>query len=154
MYILGTIPQGTCHHRDVQCWGPPGVGHWISYQLPVSWTAYCLRLTPVSHHTVESTKALVLFSSPTESHWPDTSLSPWNEDRQREDDFPGSWLTWSFSFHTHTPSPISSLLVTKSCPAWCYLTSEGLNKSIKYLPCTRMSVQKSSHLKHRNVHIK
>ena len=26
--------------------------HWISYQLPVPWTAYCLRLTPVSQHTV------------------------------------------------------------------------------------------------------
>ena len=33
---------------------------------PVPWTAYCLRLTPGSHHTVDSSKPLLLFCSPTE----------------------------------------------------------------------------------------
>ena len=41
-----------------------------------------------------------------------TSSSPCNQDQQHEDDFPGSWLAWSFSLHTHTPFPSSSLLVT------------------------------------------
>ena len=41
-----------------------------------------------------------------------TSSSPWNQDQQHEDDFPGSWLAWSCSLHTHTPFPSSSLLVT------------------------------------------
>ena len=40
--------------------------HWISYQLPVPWTAYCLRLTLVRRLTVDSTKLLVLFYSPRE----------------------------------------------------------------------------------------
>ena len=61
---------------------------------------------------------------------PNMSSSPWTQDQQHEDNFPGSWLTWSCSLHTHTPYPISFLLVTKSCPGWCYLIAEGLNKSI------------------------
>ena len=76
-----------------------------------------------------------------ESLRPDMSSSPWNQDQQHEDDFPGFWLTWTCSLHTRTPFPISSLLVTKSCPDWCYLIVEGSNKSIEYLPCIHMSVQ-------------
>ena len=128
MYTLGTIPQGTCHHRNVQCWGPPGIGYWISYQLPVPWIAYWG--SPLS--TVTQLTQLNLWFSfihlYKESLRPGTSSCPWNQDQQHEDDFPGSWLTWSCSLHTHTPSPISSLLVTKSCPGLCYLIAEGLNK--------------------------
>ena len=42
MYILGEIPQGLQHHRDVAYWGPPGFWHWITSQLlypgqPTAW---------------------------------------------------------------------------------------------------------------------
>ena len=47
-----------------------------------------------------------------ESLRPDPPSSPWNQDQQHKDDFPGSWVTQSFTLHTHTPSPISSLLVS------------------------------------------
>ena len=60
----------------------------------------------------------------------DTSSSPWSQRQQHEDNLLGSWSTCSFSLHTHTPSPISSLLTTKSRPVWWCLISEGLNKLI------------------------
>ena len=57
----GNLPSQTCAvlRSTWNC-------RWISYQHPVPCTAYCLRLTPVSSPTLESTKPLVLFSSPTE----------------------------------------------------------------------------------------
>ena len=96
---------------------------------PAPWTASRLRLTPVSRHTINSTKPLVLFYSPTERvtetrhvvFCVESRSTTWRR---------LSWWTWSFSLHTHTSSPISSLLVTKLCPGWCYLISEGLNKLI------------------------
>ena len=63
-------------------------------------------------HSHRATKLLVLFYSPTESLRPGTSSSAWNQDQQHEDDFLASWLTGSFSLHTHTFFPISFLLVS------------------------------------------
>ena len=104
--------RGTCHLRDVEYWRPPGFCPLHPLPAPVPWTACCLRLTPVSHHTVTSTKLLILFYSPTESLRPVTSSSAWNQDQQHKDDFPASWLTGSFSLHIHTLFPVSLLLVT------------------------------------------
>ena len=66
MYILGKIPQGL----------PPTSLRWGALRstriltldhlpAPVPWTAYSLRLTPVSCRTVDSTKPLGPFHSPT-----------------------------------------------------------------------------------------
>ena len=76
----------------------------------------CMRLTPVNCHTVTSTKPLILFLLQRESLRPDMCSSPWNQDQQHEDDFPGSWLPWPFSLHSHPPSPshLSWSLIT-SC---------------------------------------
>ena len=77
----------------------------------------CMKLTPVNCHTVTSTKPLVLFVHlQRESLRPDMCSSPWNQDQQHEHDLPGSWLSWSFSLHSHTPFPshLSWSLIT-SC---------------------------------------
>ena len=80
-------------HRDVECEvhqdsdiGSPT----SSCTLDIDF----VRLTPVSCHTVDSTKPLVLlFHLQRESLRPDTSSSPWNQEQQHEDDFPGSCLS-------------------------------------------------------------
>ena len=105
--------------RDVECWGPPGFWHWISYQLltaPTSKdqgqpTAWGSPLAVITQSTLLNL-CFCFVHLQKESLRPDTSSSPWNQDQQHEDDFPGSWVTGSFSPDTHTPSPISSLLVT------------------------------------------
>ena len=155
MYILGTIPQGNCCHRDVRVevhW-ELDTGSATSSLYPGQPTAWGSPLWAVLQLTLLNLWFSFIHLQK-ESLRPDMSSSPWNQDQQHEDDFPGSWLTWTCSLHTRTPFPISSLLVTKSCPDWCYLIVEGLNKSIEYLPCIHMSVQQSPHLKHTNVHIK
>ena len=78
---------------------------------PVPWTAYCLSLTLVSRHAVDSPKRFCFIHLQKQSLRPDMSSSPRNQDQQHKDDFPGSWLTQSFFLDIHTPSPISSLLV-------------------------------------------
>ena len=127
MYILGKIPQGTCHLRNVEYQCPPWFCPLDPLPAPVPWTACCLRLNPVSHRTVTATKLLVLFYSPTESLRPGTSSSAWNQDQQHKDDFLASWLTGSYSLHTH---PLSHLISPGpwSCVVWWHLISEGLNK--------------------------
>ena len=113
MYILGKIPQGL-PTTSLRCGvlRPTRILTLDHLPAPIPWTAYCLRLTPVSHHTVTSTKLLILFYSPTESLRPVTSSSAWNQDQQHRDDFPASWLTGYFSLHIHTLFPVSCLLVT------------------------------------------
>ena len=113
MYILAEIPQGLQHHRDVAYWGPPGFWHWISYQLlyPGQPTAWGSPLSAVAWSTLLNVWSRFIHSQE-ESLRPDTSSSPWNQNRQHKDDFPGSRLTWSFSLCSHTPSPFSSPMVT------------------------------------------
>ena len=106
MYILGKFHMDPLlHHRDVEC----EVHQDSDVGSPTSSCTLdidCVRLTPVSCHTVDSSKPLVLlFHLQRESLRPDTPSSPWNQEQQREDDFPGSWLSWSFSLHTHTRFP-------------------------------------------------
>ena len=95
---------------------------------PVPWTSTAWG-SPLSAVT-ESTLLNLWFSSThlqKECLRPDPSSSAWNQDQQHEDDFPGLYVTLSFTLHTHTPCPVSSLPVSESCPAWWYLISEGLN---------------------------
>ena len=109
IYILGKIPQGLQHHRDVEYWGPPGFWHWISYQLlyPGQPTAWSSPLSAVTELTL-----LNLWFCSThlqkECLRPDPSSSPWNQDQQHEDDFPGPWVTRSFTLHTHSLSHLVS----------------------------------------------
>ena len=112
IYILGKIPHGPpTHYRNVECWGPPGFWHRIIYQFlyPGHPTAWGSPLSTVTHSTLLNL-GFCFIHLQKESLIPDTS--PWNQDQQHEDNFPGSWLTWSVSLHMHTPFPISSLLVT------------------------------------------
>ena len=84
--------------------------HWISYQLlwlghPIAWGS------PLSAHTLLALLNFgpVLFTY-RKSHWGQTHLLLHGikiTKRRRL-----SWLPWSFSPHSHTPFPISSLLVT------------------------------------------
>ena len=66
MYILGKIPQGL-PTTSLRCGvlRPTRILTLDHLPAPIPWTAYCLRLTPVSCHTVDSTKPLVSFHSPT-----------------------------------------------------------------------------------------
>ena len=112
MYILGKLPQGACHLRDVEYRHPPGFCPLDPLPAPAPWTACCLRLKPLSRHTLTSTKLLTLFYSATESLRPVRSSSAWNQDQRLKDDFPASWLTGSFSLHIHTFLPVSFLLIT------------------------------------------
>ena len=65
MYILGKIPQGL-PPTSLRCGvlRPTMILTLDLLPASVPWTAYCLRLTPVSCHTVDSTKPLFLFHSP------------------------------------------------------------------------------------------
>ena len=71
MYILGKIPQGL-PTTSLRCGVLRSTRILTLDHLPapIPWTAYCLRLTPVSCHTVDSTKPLVLCYSPTERTCP------------------------------------------------------------------------------------
>ena len=148
MYILGTIPQEKCCVSE-RCAVLRSTWNWTLDQ-PTAWGSPLWAGTQAALLNVW----VSLIRLQKESLRPDTSSSPWNQDQRHEDDFPGSWLTWSCSLHTHTPSPISSLLLIKSCPHWCYLIAERLNKLTEHLSCPCMSVQKSPHLIHTNVHVK
>ena len=138
MYILGKIPQGLQHHRDVEYWGPPGFWHWISYQLlyPGQPTAWGSPLWAVLQLTLLNLWFSFIHLQK-ESLRPDTSPA-WNQDHRTKTTF---LITMVLLSSQSTRFPISSLLVTKSCPDWCYLIVEGSNKSIEYLPCIHMSVQ-------------
>ena len=112
MYILGKIPQGLQHHRDVEYWCPPGFWHWISYQLlyPAQPTSWGSPLAVITQSTLLNL-CFCFVHLQKESLRPGTSSSPRNQDQQHKDDFPGSWLTGSFSLHTYILFPVSSLLV-------------------------------------------
>ena len=111
MYILGkTPPPSSQRCKVLRSIGLLTMDH---LPAPVRCTADCLRLTPVSHHTVTLLNLWFCFVHLQKvSLRPGTSSSPWNQDQQHEDDFPASWVTPSFSLHTHPPFPVSSLLVT------------------------------------------
>ena len=67
MDVLGEIPHG--HPPISQSCGVVKSTRILTLDqlpAPVPWTAYRLRLTPVSCHTINSTKRLLLFYSPTE----------------------------------------------------------------------------------------
>ena len=78
MYILGKIPQGLQHHRDAECWGPPGFWHWISYQLlyPAQPTSWGSPLAVITQLTLANLCSCFVHLQK-ESLRPDTSWSPW-----------------------------------------------------------------------------
>ena len=104
------------HDWDVEQWGPPGFWHWISYQslFPAQPPAWASPLSAITRSTLLNLCSCFI-------HLQEESLSdPMESHQQHKDDFPGSWSNWSIFLHTHTPSPISSLLVTNHIPSGAF----------------------------------
>ena len=91
MCILGKIPQGL-PTTSLRCGVLRSTRILTLDQLPdpVPWTAYCLSLTLVSRHAVDSPKRFCFIHLQKQSLRPDMSSSPRNQDQQHKDDFPGS----------------------------------------------------------------
>ena len=122
-----------------------------------SWTLHSLlpEAHPGSHHTVDSTKPLLLFCSPTE-RVPETrhiliSLRSRPTTRRRLSWFLSSTIL--LSSHSHSLSHLISP-DHESLAAWWCLISEGLNKLVEYTAESPMCGPKAPILQHTNMHIK
>ena len=155
MYILGKIPQGppsTSEMWSVEVHQDSDIGSATS-----SWTLHSIlpEAHPGSHHTVDSTKPLLLFCSPTE-RVPETrhiliSLRSRPTTRRRLSWFLSSTIL--LSSHSHSLFRLISP-DHESLAAWWCLISEGLNKLVEYTAESPMCGPKAPILQHTNMHIK
>ena len=134
MNILGQIPRGL-PSTSLRC----GVLRstrilTLDYlPAPIPWTTYCLRFTLVRRLTIDSTKFLVLFYSPTE-RVPETRQVLFCTESRSATQRRSSWFltniillsSCSYSL-SHLISPGWSLIMR---PVWWYLIFEGLNKLV------------------------
>ena len=130
-YTLGKTPhRSSPTSQDVESWGPPAFQHWISYQLPVPWTASCPRL-PLSDITQLTLLNLWFSFIHLQSLWDRTHPLPHGIKINNTKTI-SSWFAIDMillSSHSHSLSHLISPAHYSLPVCWC-LISEGLNKLV------------------------